>query len=279
MSRYSNQNDQRRRIKSRIDAFDPKAGVADLSHCGIINDEALFGWALTLLPRTGLKSLNLAGNLIGNLGALAIADAECLRGLEKLDLSDIGVDDDQVIEPLVRNLSELKELRLPDNRIGNRGVASIAEWLEDLELLDVSGCNVTPAGASAIAKYCENLLQLIISDNALGEAGAEVLATLTELNSLGIAGALINEAGAEHIARSLTNLVRLDISRNEKIVSLDLFEPRVFPKGALRELYIEGCTGLVLPDDGRPLPASILELDDPEAFSSRLRRQPREAAA
>ncbi|KAI9106198.1 hypothetical protein DFS34DRAFT_602539 [Phlyctochytrium arcticum] len=107
--------------------------------------------------------------------------------LRKQRLSDAYVD--VLLAPLSASGPFLRDLDLSCNAIGDAGASVLARFLEDdmqLEALDLHANNIGPEGISAIARALqvnEKLQRLDISDNSLKEEGGMEIANMLQINS------------------------------------------------------------------------------------------------
>jgi len=132
---------------------------------------------------TGLISLDLRDNQIGNAGARALVP---LTGLTSLHLSV--------------------------NQIGDEGARALAA-LTRLTSLDLGANKIGAEGARALATLTR-LTTLDLGDNLVGDEGARALATLTGLTSLDLGANLIGPEGARALA-ALPGLHSLALGHNK----------------------------------------------------------------
>jgi uncharacterized protein (TIGR02996 family) len=141
-----------------------------------------------------LRVLGLSHNeLIGVLGAEALARSPHLQRLEALDLVSNDLDDTAVRWLVGRpGLPELVELKLADNRVGDRGVeilvgsALLPRMLARSPALDLSRNDVTATGLQTLLA-CPRLVPLIslnLSGNAIGDVGLIALTVADWLPNL-----------------------------------------------------------------------------------------------
>ena len=158
---------------------------------------------------TGLTSLNLTHNRIGTSGAKAIAAS--LTGLTSLSLesNDIGP---EAAESIAANLVRLTSLDLRSTEIGIIGTKAIAASLIGLTSLNLMENFVDDEGAKAIAASLRGLTSLNLIYTGIGLKGTEAItASLTGLTSLDLSVNKIGDEGAKMIAASLVDLVSLDL--------------------------------------------------------------------
>src|SRR5882672_2263328 len=145
-------------------------------------DLDLSGLGLTEIPLelcvlTGLTSLNLWDNEIGDDGARALA---ALTGLTSLNLWDNEIGDDGA--RALAALTGLTSLNLWDNEIGDDGARALAA-LTGLTSLNLRGNQIGADGARALAALT-GLTSLDLSSNQISDDGARALTALTGLTSL-----------------------------------------------------------------------------------------------
>ena len=151
---------------------------------------------------TRLTSLQLSCNHIGDCGACSFASlfASANSKVEKLNLSSNGLTDRSVVtiaKSLAKGDTALASLSVCDNSLSGKAVAALG---------------------MAAAKH-QALTELILNDNAIGDAGAMALAPhLSHLHRLQLAGCQIQEAGglalASHLAAT-KHQIKIDLSRNQ----------------------------------------------------------------
>jgi hypothetical protein len=105
----------------------------------------------------------------------------CLPELQKLDLSDISIDDEgaQAIAASLKCLSHLRTLDLSYSTIGDQGAHAIAASLlelSELQTLDLSYNTIGDQGAQAIAGSLKHVSQLQILSLAANRMGCEPVA-------------------------------------------------------------------------------------------------------
>ena len=178
---------------------------------------------------TRVRDLGLCGADLGNGGLNVLLRSRNLSGVESLDLSFNGLDDNAA-RLLARTsaLPCLRELRLNDNgRLTADGSAALAEapGLSGLELLDVSANDIGPAGVRAVidSPYLGRLHTFAVHSNRIGDTGAEALAgsellarMLAHEPKLMLRGCGIGPAGMRALAASphLTAARELDLTGN-----------------------------------------------------------------
>ena len=124
--------------------------------------------------------------------------------------------------------TQLKELNLSDNQIGDDGAKELVANLHhctQLNKLDLGYNEIGYDGAKELAAnlhHCTQLNKLDLSGNIIGYDGAKELAAnlhhCTQLNELDLSGNIIGDDGAKELAANLhhcTQLKKLDLSCNE----------------------------------------------------------------
>jgi internalin A len=163
--------------------------------------------ARALANLTNLASLDLSLNQIGDHGARALAN---LANLANLDLSHNQIGDDGA--RALANLANLASLDLRHNQIGDDGARALSS-LASLSSLDLSLNQIGDDGARALANLA-NLANLYLGDNRIGTDGARALASLASLSSLDLSFNQIGTDGARALA-NLASLSSLDLSDNQ----------------------------------------------------------------
>uniref|UniRef100_A0A9J8D6T0 Si:ch211-181d7.3 n=1 Tax=Cyprinus carpio carpio TaxID=630221 RepID=A0A9J8D6T0_CYPCA len=130
------------------------------------------------------------------------------------------------------NSSQLRELHLSDNELGDFGVMRLSSGLEipdcKLEILRLYNCGITGKGcaalASALRSNTSHLRELDLADNELEDSGVEILSTgllnpECKLEILRLNNCRFTDEGCDHLAsvlRSNTSHLReLDLSDND----------------------------------------------------------------
>jgi serine/threonine protein kinase/Leucine-rich repeat (LRR) protein len=152
--------------------------------------------------------------------------------LVSADLAKTAVADADLA--LLGGLRELKELRLTDTGVGDRGVARLSE-LMGLRSLSLNGTQVTDAGLVYLRPLTE-LRELDLSRTAVGDAGLVHLEPLKNLLSLNLYATQFTEAGLAHVG-SLTKLQSLCLS-DMRVTDAGLAHLR--PLTELRLLHLNG---------------------------------------
>ncbi|NOT02643.1 MAG: hypothetical protein HOP29_18715 [Phycisphaerales bacterium] len=204
-----------------------------------------------LLQLTGLTTLDLGNNNIGDEGAKALAT---LTGLTTLHLGDnnIGAEGAKALA----TLTGLTTLHLGDNNIGAEGAKALAT-LTGLTTLHLGGNNIGAEGAKALATLT-GLTTLHLWNNKIGAEGAKALATLTGLTTLHLGDNNIGAEGAKALA-TLIGLTTLNLWSNNigdegakalttltSLTTLHLGANKIRAKGAKALAAITGLTTLHL---------------------------------
>ena len=130
--------------------------------------------------------------------------------------------------PLSLVATQLTSLELCANQLDAAGVATIAQCISEMRLVELAICNNAFGVAPAIEPLARSLARMALTDLALSgnrigatASGAALLApalsALTTLTSLRLAGNRIGREGATTLApslRALTRLVTLDLRGN-----------------------------------------------------------------
>lgn len=201
---------------------------------------------------THLTGLDLSLNNLDTEAVGVLRQAPFFPRLDSLNLGsnlDIGA---TAVEYLVdvQESVQLKKLNLEFNTIGAAGLQALTSnraFYGGLTSLNLTGCDISTAGAYALAHASGHLASLCISENPLGDdgvqelAGSPALARLSELNlnhtelgsaagtalarsrffrglaSLSLAWNRLGSHGARELASSdgLSQLILLDLTGNE----------------------------------------------------------------
>nr|XP_032800668.1 NACHT, LRR and PYD domains-containing protein 3-like isoform X2 [Petromyzon marinus] len=145
----------------------------DLYQCSL-TDKSGFSLGVILKANTGLKSLKLSHNKIGDSGLQLIADGMLGRegSLETLDLYQCSLTDKSgfFLSVILKANTGLKSLKLRDNKIGDSGLQLLADEMlgreGSLKWLDLWLCSLTDKSIPA-------LHDIMITNKALRELGVE----------------------------------------------------------------------------------------------------------
>ncbi|XP_026109361.1 NACHT, LRR and PYD domains-containing protein 12-like [Carassius auratus] len=158
---------------------------------------------------SNLKELNLSKNKLGNSGMKIILtlfeNVKCR--LEKLKLNFISITGEGCAALASAFNSNLRELDLSENQLGNLGVTEISSLLRNsqctLQILRLSDCSITEEGykalASALRSNPSHLIELDLTGNDPGQSGVKQLSDLLQdpncqLKTLRFLGPAANEA-------------------------------------------------------------------------------------
>ncbi|XP_078666567.1 uncharacterized protein LOC144908664 [Branchiostoma floridae x Branchiostoma belcheri] len=205
-----------------LDECEIKVRKVDLS-CNYLDSEDILRLAKVLPSLSKLEHLNLSRNCITADGMSALTRSLAyLRHVSKIDLSSnrLGPDGGKELGVLLKVCPVVRHLDVSDNQLGDEGMSAMAENMPHvkslrrflvanngmtfsgisylsqglvkatarLELLDVSGNDVTYEGALALAAifpHMSHINEVNVSDCNLGADGASALAkTFPELKSL-----------------------------------------------------------------------------------------------
>ena len=199
--------------------------------------------AQALCVNTSVKTLKLTSNLLGDEGALALAEMLGGNGtesggtvnttLEHVDLCNcsIGPVGAQHLAQALRVNTSVKTLNLSYNPLGDEGAKALAEMLRGngtesggtvnttLEHVDLCNCSIGPVGAQHLAQALRvntSVKTLNLSYNPLGDEGAKALAEMlgrngaessgtvnTTLEHVDLSRCSIGPVGAQHLAQAL----------------------------------------------------------------------------
>jgi len=235
-------------IHSLIPKLSRLTGLTSLTLRGNeIGDEG----AKALTTLTGLTSLDLVANQIGDEGTKALAALTSLTSLD-LGYNQIGCKGAKALTAL----TGLTFLNLWDNEIGAEGAKALTA-LTGLTSLDLRTNQIGCKGAKALAALT-GLTSLNLWDNKIGDEGAKALTALTGLTSLDLVANEIGDEGAKALT-ALTGLTSLDLVANQigdegakalaaltGLTSLDLGYNQIGCKGAKALTKLTGLTFLYL---------------------------------
>ncbi|KAI7801169.1 putative NACHT [Triplophysa rosa] len=168
---------------------DCKLEALRLMYCGITRE----GCAALRVNPSHLRHLNLSGNNLGDSGVkllfAGLVNLHCK--LEILKLMYCGVTDEgcaALASVMKSNTTDLKELYLDKNELGDSGVKLLSAALENshckLELLKLWDCGITDEGcvalASALTSNPSHLRNLYVFGNNLGLSGVKLLSALID---------------------------------------------------------------------------------------------------
>uniref|UniRef100_A0A8C2DF61 Uncharacterized protein n=1 Tax=Cyprinus carpio TaxID=7962 RepID=A0A8C2DF61_CYPCA len=179
---------------------------------------------------SNLTELDLSENKLGNPGMKIILtlfeNVQCR--LEKLKLNCISITEQGCAALASAFNSNLRELDLSRNQIGDSGVTEISSLLRNsqtLQILSLKNNCITEGGchvlAAALNSNPSNLTELDLSENKLGNPGMKIILTLFEnvqcrLEKLKLNCISITDEGCAALASACnSNLRELDLSRNQ----------------------------------------------------------------
>ncbi|XP_054998279.1 ribonuclease inhibitor [Sorex araneus] len=159
--------------------------VVRLDDCGLTEGRCK-DISSALQANPSLTELSLRTNELGDAGVHLV-----LQGLQaptckirKLSLQNCSLTEAGcgILPSALRSLPTLRELQLNDNPLGDAGLRLLCEGFLDtqchLERLQLEYCNLTATGCEALASVLRvkpNFKELVVSNNAIGEAGAREL--------------------------------------------------------------------------------------------------------
>jgi uncharacterized protein (TIGR02996 family) len=188
-----------------------------------LHDMRLFA-SSPLLPR--LHTLDLSSNPLGvGLAALGGVDLSALRVLK---LGIAGLDRSSLVEAFLSNrtLSNLTELCLSGDGLGNQGAISLTEVLHrnpcafpNLTALSLAGHGIMAAGCRGLAPYLANcpLRSLDLSRNNIGHNGVRALiesGALDRIETLNLSRCSLDDEAARVFVEGVIRLKRLDLCGN-----------------------------------------------------------------
>ncbi len=172
------------------------SNVWDLSHQGLDADD-LARVVTHLQKYPAITSLNLTGNLLGDVGIQALLKAPTITRLNLMgnNLSDhaIGV---------LSQLKQLIELNLNINTIGDKGALTLGE-LPCLQKLLLNGNAISNQGLQTFAQQ-PSLQYLSLMNNDINSEGARLLMNNKSLHTLYLDNNYLGDDGAAVVAKNST---------------------------------------------------------------------------
>ncbi|XP_052433066.1 ribonuclease inhibitor [Carassius gibelio] len=241
------------------------------------------------------RNLDLSGNKLGHLGIKLLSDAlenPCFK-LETLKLKDCDLTDEDcfsLASPLIVNFSNLRELDLSDNKLGDSGVkflfAGPESHLYKLATFKLVNCGITDEGCASLALALRSnpshLRELDLSGNEVEDSGVQMLSSgldnyYCQLETLRLVSCGITDEGCAALSSALTSnpthLRQLDLSKNKlsdsgmNLLSTGLGNPHC----KLEMLWLhdcgvtdEGCAALASALRSNPSHLRELDLSDNE---------------
>lgn len=155
--------------------------------------------AIALAEIDSLKTINLTFNHITAQGAYALATSKVV----KLNLSEnnINIDDHQLVNALIHN-NTITELNLRSSLIPSHIVAKLIKYNTTIQTLHL-GDDLTDEALEFIGKN-ETLEKLSINTNQITNKGAEYLANNNNLKILFLEQSNINDTGAKILSKHLS---------------------------------------------------------------------------
>ncbi|XP_051763715.1 NACHT, LRR and PYD domains-containing protein 12-like isoform X4 [Ctenopharyngodon idella] len=192
--------------------------------------------ALTSALRSNshLRELGLSQSKIGGRGLMLLSDGlkdpHCK--LENLMLYDCNITAEgcAALASALRSNSQLRELNLSENKIGDEGLMLLSDGLKDphckLENLMLWGCDITAEGCAALASALRSnslLRELDLSENKIGGQGLTLLSDELKdphckLEKLWLSQCNITDEGCAALTsalRSNSHLTELNLSENK----------------------------------------------------------------
>ena len=183
-----------------------------------------------------LTDVRFSGTRAGRQGSLRVARAmdsigSSVENVTRWDLADntFGDDGGAVLANALKRCPKLKDLNLRDCSLGDEGIIFVCQALIEancpLEVLDLSGNEITPTGAKAVAgllrEVSDTLLNLFIEENELTSKGVAIIAkVLPKCSSLREIKLGMNECGnigadaLSKIASELKSLEKIELDNN-----------------------------------------------------------------
>ncbi|XP_052445887.1 uncharacterized protein LOC127987559 [Carassius gibelio] len=162
----------------------------DLYDCSITEKQCLILTSALKSNPSHLRELNLSWNkLLGDSGVKHLSDLlmNTQFKLEKLELNCISITDEGCAALASAFNSNLRELDLSRNQIGDSGVTEISSLLRNsqtLQILRLSDCSISEEGykalSSALRSNPSHLIELDLTGNDPGESGVKQLSDLLQ---------------------------------------------------------------------------------------------------
>jgi hypothetical protein len=173
-----------------------------VSDCGVTDEgtEALRGM-------TQLTNLSLAGNRLTDAALKKLAGLTNLQGLDISGSSWAGAHM-TVSDEGLKDLSGLTEIRRLV--VNNLNISGNTISFPHLQMLMLSGANVTDSALEGIVKHCPNLRSLHLSYTSVSDKGLKQLATLKELLQLSLDSYQITDEGIGYLT-SLPKLTHVEL--------------------------------------------------------------------
>jgi hypothetical protein len=162
-------------------------------------EEALLA-AAKAFAEMPLASLRLETMDLGPGPVSALAGARFLPRIRELDLCGCRIDPPSFAKLLEAPLGALRRLAVRDVPLGDEGCRLLArsDRITALDTLELRGCSIGPAGASALCEArFQGVRRLGLDENPLGERGARALASAPALAGLERLGLASTEMGDE----------------------------------------------------------------------------------
>lgn len=213
-----------------------KLGALKLESCDITDNGCVALVSALRSNPSHFRNLDLSGNKLGNVGIKLLSDAleNPYCKLETLKLNDCDLTDEDCVSLafLILNFSNLRELDLSENKLGDSGVkllfAGPESHLSKLATFKLVNCGITDEGcaalASALTSNPSHLRELDLSGNKVGDSGVQMFSCGLEnyycqLETLKLVSCGITGEGCAALSSALTSnpthLRRLDLSKNK----------------------------------------------------------------
>nr|XP_021325359.1 uncharacterized protein LOC108181095 [Danio rerio] len=168
-----------------------------------------------LLKELNLNDRQLQDTTVKKLSVL-LQDKHCKISTLTLNISNITEEDCAALtSAFILNPSNLKELNLSGNKLGNSGISKICPLLENkqcgLEKLSLSDCSISEEGykalASALKSNPSHLIELDLRGNDPGQSGVKELTDLSQYRCKTLTIRFLSGSGAEEACAHLTKVV------------------------------------------------------------------------
>jgi len=182
--------------------------------------QAALGWG-NLLPKVKIVSLDLSQNAIEEEGAFVLASnlANCFLRDLKLRENNIGTRGWTALAQSLK-VSSLKSLDVSNNSIERQAITELLKCIPESSVteLNLSSNSIKKVLGTRIAGALGNLKSLNLSENVLGNTGAQQIAKAlpnSKLKTLNLSGNRLGNEAMEALSRNLSMLTELDVSKNQ----------------------------------------------------------------
>ncbi|XP_037433872.1 F-box protein At1g47056-like [Triticum dicoccoides] len=163
-----------------------------------------------------LAELHLEKLQVSDLGVAALCGLEVLYLAKAPEVTDVG------LAALATKSPRLRKLHVDGwkaNRIGDRGLATVAQKCAALQELVLIGVNLTSASLELIAANCPTLERLALcGSDTFGDAEISCVATkCASLRKLCIKACPVSDAGMDKLAAGCPRLVKVKVKKCRRV--------------------------------------------------------------